>query len=256
MQLFFRRHGSGQPLIVLHGLFGSADNWNTLGKKWAEHFTVYLLDQRNHGHSPHSDTWNYKAMTEDLLELMDRERLPRAHVLGHSMGGKTAMFFATAHPDRTDKLIVADMAPRYYPVHHQAILEALTTLDLSAIHTRKEAEEWVFPKVGGAGTGLFLLKNLYRQDDGFAWRFNLPVIHDNIDAAGEALPAGARFEGEALFIRGGKSNYITAEDEQQIRKMFPAAKIVTLDTGHWVHAEQPAEFGRLVLEFLASPSAG
>lgn len=251
MKLFFRKYGEGTPLIILHGLFGSADNWNTMGKKFGEHFTTYLVDQRNHGQSPHSETWNYTAMAEDILELMEDEQIDKAHLMGHSMGGKTVMFSSMMYPERIEKLIVSDIAPRYYPVHHQEILQALESVDLDKITSRKEAEAIIEPQINDFGTRQFLLKNLYWKDEKLAWRFNLDVISRKIEAVGEVLPVSAPFTHPALFVRGEKSNYITDEDWIEIKTIYPRADLYTMPgAGHWVHAEKPVEYFDLVMNFL------
>lgn len=251
MKLFFRKYGEGTPLIILHGLFGSADNWNTMGKKFGEHFTTYLVDQRNHGQSPHSETWNYTAMAEDILELMEDEQIDKAHLMGHSMGGKTVMFSSMMYPERIEKLIVSDIAPRYYPVHHREILQALESVDLDKITSRKEAEAIIEPQINDFGTRQFLLKNLYWKDEKLAWRFNLDVISRKIEAVGEVLPVSAPFTHPALFVRGEKSNYITDEDWIEIKTIYPRADLYTMPgAGHWVHAEKPVEYFDLVMNFL------
>jgi len=141
MQLNFKKSGSGPPLVILHGLFGSADNWYSIAKDLEGSFTLYLVDQRNHGDSPHSSVWNYEVMVEDVRELLVTEGLDSVYLMGHSMGGKTAMNFAVRYPGRVRRLIVGDIAPRYYPIHHQVILEGLNALDLSQLQSRKEADD-------------------------------------------------------------------------------------------------------------------
>jgi len=250
MKLFFRKYGEGKPLIILHGLFGTADNWNTMGKRFGERFTTYLVDLRNHGQSPHSDEWTYDAMVEDIRGLMDDEGIETAHLMGHSMGGKVAMFFSLKYPSRIDKLIVSDISPRYYPVHHGEILDALASVDLLSIHSRKEAEELMAGKIRDEGTRQFLLKNLYWKDEKLAWRFNLDVISKGIDEVGRALPEGGSYTGPTLFIRGEKSDYITDGDWKDIQQYYPNSQLATLNSGHWVHAEKPAEYYDEVIGFL------
>lgn len=251
MKLFFRKYGEGPPLIILHGLFGSADNWNTLGKKFGDYFTTYLVDQRNHGQSPHSEIWNYDVMAEDILELMQDENIQKAHILGHSMGGKTAMFFAAKYPDKVDLLLVSDISPRYYPVHHREIIDALISLPLPDLKSRNEAEELLKDKITDFGTRQFLLKNLYWKDEKLEWRFNLNVIEPNIEEVGKALPPGLKYQGKAIFIRGDRSNYITENDWKEIQIIYPYAELITIkNSGHWIHAEQPIEFFNAVVEKL------
>lgn len=252
MQLFYRKHGEGFPLIILHGLFGSADNWNTLGKTYAEYFSTYLVDQRNHGQSFHAEEWNYKVMVEDLKNLLDAEGIEKAHIMGHSMGGKTAMLFAVTYPERVEKLIISDIAPRYYSPHHQQIIAALKAVDLNVVKSRKEAEQALFSVIDDMGTGMFLLKNLYWKAEGeLAWRFNLDTIIANLNNVGEAIPTNVNYEGETLFLRGGNSGYIKERDEEDIHRIFINAHIVTIENaGHWLHAEKPKEYVEITLEFL------
>lgn len=252
MKLHFRKYGEGYPLFILHGLFGTADNWNTLAKAYAEHFTTYVIDQRNHGHSPHSDEWNYEVMTQDLIELMDDEALSAIYLMGHSMGGKTAMFTACKHPYRIKKLIVSDIAPRFYPVHHTEILNALQSIPLHSINSRKEAETILEQSIPEFSIRQFLLKNLYWKDDKLAWRFNLNVISQNIEEVGKKLPDNWMFNGPTLFVKGSKSEYIKSSDETDIKKHFPQGKIITIqNAGHWIHAEKTTEYLAETLKFLS-----
>jgi len=256
MKLFFRKSGQGPPLIILHGLFGMSDNWATLARAVAaKEFTVYTPDLRNHGQSPHAEAFGYHDMAGDVMELMASEGLGNAAVAGHSLGGKVAMFLACLHPSRVSRLIVADIAPRFYPPHHQQVLAALHAVKPSGMASRGEAERQMEPYLPDAGVRQFLLKNLYWKETGqekhLAWRFNLPVLERKIERAGEALPEGYRYEGPALFIRGERSAYIGPDDETQILRHFPAAVIRTVPAaGHWVHADNPAVFLEYVLEFL------
>jgi esterase len=240
MLLNFKKSGSGPPLVILHGLFGSLDNWFSIAKELVEHYTLYLVDQRNHGDSPHSDEWNYAVMAEDLKELFDAEGLDRAFLMGHSMGGKTVMNFAVKYPERVEKLIVADIAPRYYPIHHQTILEGLNSLNLKEIKSRKEADDQLSKYVSELGIRQFLLKSLTRDSDGFAWKINLPVIIKNIENVGEALAKDSTFDGPTLFLAGANSNYIQQKDLPDLEAHFPNYQLeFVADAGHWLHAEQP-----------------
>ncbi len=253
MKLHYRTLGNNQPaIIILHGVFGTSDNWQTFGKVLAEEHQVFLVDQRNHGQSPHSDRFDYEAMADDLREFIDDHQLSSPVVLGHSMGGKTAMFFAVRHPDMLSKLIVVDMAPRAYPVHHQQVLAGLSAVSIDQIESRREAEEQMQPHVSDAGVRQFLLKNLKRTDQGFAWKLNLPVIRDHIEAVGEAVPSETPFEHPALFVSGSKSDYVQEKDQSLIHKIFPQAQHTTVaDAGHWIHAEQPEALLNIVRSFLA-----
>ncbi len=260
MKLFYRKFGEGQAMIILHGLFGQSDNWNTLAKQFSEKgFGVYTVDQRNHGLSPHSDDWNYKVMSEDIRELIKEHELKNVVLLGHSMGGKTAMQFAFDHPEFLDKLIVADMAPKYYPMHHQGVLEALQAVDFNIVKTRKEVEEVLSRYISDFGTKQFLLKNIFWIDDTeMAWRFNLKVIIQqienvgkNVEHIGDAMPLDIVCEVPALFLRGEHSNYVMEEDLGQISELFPNSKVETIaGAGHWLHAEKPKEFFEAVIKFI------
>ena len=252
MKLNFRTLGQGEPLIILHGVFGSSDNWQTLGKGFSEKYKVYLVDLRNHGSSPHSDEFDYNVMTDDILELMLNEGIDQAHLLGHSMGGKTAMTFATRYPERVNKLVVVDIAPKHYPPHHDKIFRAFRSLDLANLKSRQEADEQMAYRIPEAGVRQFILKNLTRDGDKFVWKLNLDVIEKNIESVGEALSEEDWFNGHVLFLTGGYSDYITKDDVEGIHLHFPNAQVTTIPgAGHWVHAEQPQTLSRKVMEFLA-----
>jgi esterase len=253
VQLNFQKYGTGFPVIILHGLFGSLDNWQTVSRKLSEHFSVYIVDQRNHGASPHSDVFNYQVMAEDLLEFMDLYDLHRAHLLGHSMGGKTAMQFALSHPERTEKLIVADIAPKAYPPWHVPIFEALLSLDLSRYRSRKEVGDALETAIPDAQLRQFLLKNLAMNPDGsYRWKINLEGIYTNYSAlSGELEAGGNTFQGPTLFIRGELSDYILDSDEIVIRQIFPMVQFYTIqNAAHWLHAEKPIEFTNIAISFL------
>lgn len=253
MKLAYRKLGSGKPLFILHGLFGSSDNWQTLGKYFAEHFTVYLIDLRNHGHSPHSDEWNYEVMSNDLKELADDEGLDKVMLLGHSMGGKTAMHFTVRYPERIEKLVVVDIGPKKYPVTNQFVVDALEQFDPQTLASRKEAEELLSRYIEELGTRQFLLKNLYwDENQKLRWRFNLEVIKQNIANVSELTPLPEKpVESPVLFVKGEKSDYIFPADIKLMTVMFPHAKLVEIPgAGHWVHADNPTEFFKTVLEFL------
>ncbi len=252
MKLFFRQSGQGRPLIILHGLFGSSDNWYTLSKTFAQHFSVYVLDQRNHGQSPHSAEMNYQALSEDLHEFVLEHGLERPVIIGHSMGGKTAMNYAVKYPDQLDRLVVVDIVPKSYPVHHDHILDGLHEIPIEHLASRTEADTLLSRKVPEADVRQFLLKNLGRRPDGgFEWKVNLSAIDQNIEALGLGMIYSGKHEGPCLFILGEKSNYYKPGDDVRIRSIFPKAEIVTMDTGHWVQAEKPAEFAQIVLSYLA-----
>lgn len=252
MNLFYKKFGGGKPLIILHGLFGSLDNWQTIGKQFAEKgFEVYLVDQRNHGHSPHDEVWNYEVMSEDLLGLMQTLQLEKASIIGHSMGGKTAIYFANKYPNKLEKLIVADIATKYYPVHHSSVITTLKAVSLDKISSRKEAEEILNKNLpGDIGTQQFLLKSLYwieGEEKKLAWRFNLNVIAANIENIGVEVET-KNITAPTLFMKGEKSEYINKEDIESLKKYFQLEVIP--GAGHWIHAEKPIEFFNCALKFL------
>jgi pimeloyl-ACP methyl ester carboxylesterase len=268
MQLAYKKFGSGQPLIILHGLYGSSDNWNTIGKRLSENFKVYLVDQRNHGKSPHNKEHSYHSMQNDLLEFFEDNKINKAVLIGHSMGGKTAMLFTLLHPEKVLKLIVADIAPKAYvsltgyqkhATDHLNIMQAFLSIDLVNSKSRAEVEDGFSKFVHDPITRRFLLKNLERRKDGtFHW-----II--NIDALNNALPnmlddsdfKNAKFDKEltgipVLFIKGEKSDYVLEKDIYLIKQYFPKAEITTIfDAGHWLHSEQPELFLKSVNYFLA-----
>ena len=245
--------GEGKPFVILHGFLGMSDNWKTIGQKLSENgFQVHLIDQRNHGQSFHSDEFNYDVLVEDLKVYCETNNLNDILLLGHSMGGKTAMLFAAKHPNLISKLLVADISPRFYPVHHDSILKGLSALNFDVIKSRGEAEEMLSNYVSDLGTRQFLLKNLYWIEKGkLALRMNLDVLKEEISEIGEPLPSQARFEKETLFLKGDRSEYIGDEDESIIKNHFPNAKIITIsNAGHWLHAENPEDFFDAVIKFI------
>ena len=252
MPLHFKQLGQGEPLVLLHGLFGSGDNWFGVAPKLAEKFHVFAPDLRNHGHSPHHAEMDYPLMAADVEKFFAAQKIESAHVIGHSMGGKVAMQFALDFPARVKKLVVVDMAPRAYARTHDKIFAALLALDLKSFQTRWEIEDALAPEIPSLNLRRFLLKNLGRDEQGkLIWKMNLRGVAENYSHLGEILGAEKIFSGPAFFIRGGKSDYINAADEMAIHKQFPAAKIQTIATAnHWVHADAPEEFVRLVLDFL------
>ncbi len=252
MELFYNQIGTGKPLVILHGLFGSSDNWQSLAKQFGRHYQVILVDLRNHGRSPHDDSFNFEVMVDDLFELCQRLDLSDIILLGHSLGGKVAMNFARSHPDMLHKLIVVDIAPRAYPIHHMELINALNELDLPTIKSRNEADQLLQAKIPAFSTRQFLLKNLKRTSEGFEWKMNLPIIAQNLGQVMVGLDATeAVFEGPTLFINGGKSRYIEESDHPKIRTYFPQAILKQIDqVGHWVHAEAPKEFYEICMEFM------
>ena len=251
--------GQGRPLVILHGLFGTLDNWQTLARRWATEagLRVISVDLRNHGRSFHSEEHTYALMAQDVLELFDHLQLgPETTLMGHSMGGKVAMRFGLDYPGRLARLIVLDIAPRFSNMEHQDdILAGLQSVDFTTCTNRQEADAALAKHVPNVGTRQFLLKNLYRKEDNtFAWRINLPVLAAQLAAIGEETIGATPFVKPALFIRGGKSDYITAEDKLTgIPALFPNSQVATVvDAGHWVHAEKPEEIFELVKAFALS----
>ncbi|WP_066223622.1 alpha/beta fold hydrolase [Formosa haliotis] len=253
MQLHSNIIGEGTAFVILHGFLGMSDNWKTLGLRFSEHnYQVHLVDQRNHGRSFHSDDFSYEVLAEDLKAYCDEHHLKNIVLLGHSMGGKTAMLFASKYPEYISKLLVADISPRFYPVHHDAILNGLGALDFSEIKSRGAADKALAQYVPDLGTRQFLLKNLYWVEQGqLGLRINVEALTEHVSEVGEALPIHAQFDGETLFLRGDKSEYIALQDESIIKTHFPNAKIVTIkNAGHWLHAENPEDFFQAVIHFI------
>ncbi|MCC5918292.1 MAG: alpha/beta fold hydrolase [Cryomorphaceae bacterium] len=254
MKLFSREYGSGDPLLILHGLFGMSDNWNTLGKRWSERMgvNVHLLDMRNHGRSPWSAPHTYDAMSDDIHAYLEEKGLHKVQLLGHSMGGKAAMCFTALNPDKVEKLMVADIAPRHYPVQHREIIDALLHVKSRAPESRKEAQDLLSEKIPNKGIQFFLLKSLHRTEAGvYDWRFNVDLINSQIEEVGKALPDRAFYDGPTCFIRGGKSDYITDDDLDRIHDHFPSGQLETIGSaGHWLHAEQPEIFSEIVEKFM------
>ena len=251
--LFSRIEGEGKPLLILHGSLGMSDNWKTLSKFYAKDgFQVHLLDLRNHGKSLHSDDFNYAIMSQDVLEYCNEKKLEVISIIGHSMGGKVAMEFATTFPEMVEQLIVADIGPKYYAPHHQEILDGLNAIDFSAQPSRDEVEEILYPYIPDFGTRQFLMKSLYWKTPGqLEFRFNLEVFNRKINEIGTALKENKTFDKPTLFIRGGISNYILDKDIPEIKKQFPLMKLETIpNVGHWLHAENPQLFFELSIEFL------
>jgi pimeloyl-ACP methyl ester carboxylesterase len=251
--LYSKIEGSGKPLLILHGFLGMSDNWKTLGAQFAtEGYQVHLIDLRNHGRSFQSDAFSYQVMMQDVLAYCKDNSLDAINIIGHSMGGKVAMLLATTHPELVDKLIVADIGPKFYPQHHQDILAGLNAVDFSVKPSRNEVEEVMAKYIPDFGTRQFLMKNLYWKEPGqLAFRFNLAVFNTKMDEIGVALPENLIFEKPTLFIRGGNSNYILESDFENIKHHFPNSIIETIpNVGHWLHAENPAVFYEKVVSFL------
>lgn len=255
MKLSYKKMGTGQPLIIVHGLYGASDNWLTIAKELANNFEVYIIDQRNHGNSPHANSHTYQDLKEDLREFMDEHNIDKAILLGHSMGGKTVMFFATDYPERISNLLVVDIAPKNYnkvpdyapqTIDHSCIVKAMLNLDLPSYKSRTEIDKKLAESINDDRVRQFLLKNLKRDENKkFIWKLNIKTISEYLPQIMDGIDEGKFAEGKGikafpiLFIRGEKSNYITDNDHNLIRTIFPKAEITTIpNAGHWVHAEQ------------------
>lgn len=251
--LHSRIEGEGKPLVIIHGFLGMSDNWKSFGSLYAaEGFQVHMLDLRNHGRSFHDDEFSYTVMAKDVLDYCQQHQLQNINIIGHSMGGKVAMLLASTHPELVEKLIVADIGPKYYAPHHQDILAGLNAVDFSEKPDRNQVEETLYPFIPDFGTRQFLMKNLYWVEPGqLAFRFNLPVFNAKIETIGEALPAENHFDKPTMFIRGGNSKYILDTDLPDIQKHFPNFKLATIpNVGHWLHAENPKLFFEETARFL------
>lgn len=252
MQLYYREFGQGKPVLILHGLFGFSDNWQTIAKALAADRMVVTLDLRNHGRSPHVDTHSYPEMADDLRAFMESNGMfSGAAVMGHSMGGKVAMQLALSYPELVERLIVVDMEPGPADDNQSEIFRALLDMDLDKMTTRQDAEAYLSDRIQDFGTRQFLLKNITREDDGsFSWKMNLRVLwehyHDIL-----APVTGDPFEKPALFVRGSRSNYIKDHEIPRIRALFPDFELHTIEgAGHWVHADKPVELLEAVQAFL------
>lgn len=269
MKLFYREEGkkNQHPIVIVHGLYGSSDNWLTVGKKLGKKNHVFMVDQRNHGRSPNANEHNYEDMTEDLADFFEEHRIEKAIVIGHSMGGKTAMYFAAEYPEKIDKLIVADIAPKnYFELEekgqyylHQHILESLKEVRKHQFETREEIADFLSIKLDNESLVMFLLKNVYRnkETNRFDCRINVDVLYDHLDE----VISGVNYRWledrmpilnyPVLFIKGEKSPYISEEDEKKIKEIYPEAQITTIpDAGHWLHAEQPQLFMEALEQFI------
>lgn len=251
MKLHFQEYGEGPPLIILHGLFGMLDNWHTVSRILGERFRVYALDQRNHGRSPHSVEFNYPVMAADVRDFIAEHNLPTCFLLGHSMGGKTAMWTALSYPQLIERLVVIDISTRAYPSLHDSILDALDSVPLSDMKSRQDVDHALSAQIAEAPVRQFLMKNLARREDGaFRWKMNLPVISSQYGEIMKGVDIDAVYSKPTLFVRSRRSSYISDRDTVEIRKFFPSSTFVDFDTGHWVHAEAPGQLTTTVAEFL------
>ena len=264
MELFYRKIGEHKPaLIILHGLYGASDNWMAIAKTWSEDYEVYIVDLRNHGRSPHSDIQSYPSMRDDIIELMDSNKIQKAIVVGHSMGGKVAMRLAMDLPERINSLIVVDIAPKNYQLdndenvaRHQKILKGMLNLDLSLLKRREDISLQLVDSIPEERTRQFIMKNLKRnKNQSFSWKLNIELIAKeilNITKGFSDNEIRQNITGfPVLFIKGANSKYIQETDENRILSIFPIAEIETIENaGHWIHSEQPEQLSQMVLDFL------
>jgi pimeloyl-ACP methyl ester carboxylesterase len=251
MLLHYKEIGEGKPLVILHGLFGTSDNWQTHAKKLGEYYCVILVDQRNHGHSPWSEDFTYEHLADDLERLIIHLGIDQFTLIGHSMGGKTAMYYSQKYPTRLEKMVIVDIGIKQYPMHHNEIIKGIKSLDLTTISSRSAAEQAMIPFVDSYGVRQFLLKNLYWVEKGkLAWRMNVDVLEREMEEILAPIP-NIEVWTPTLFLRGAMSNYILDEDWDAIEEIFPDATLETIENaGHWVHSEQPDEFIEKVLGFI------
>lgn len=255
MELYSRVDGSGFPIVILHGLLGSSDNWRAVSQRLGRSYKVYTVDLRNHGQSPHSDTMTYPVMAEDLRELLERETISEAHVVGHSLGGKIAMQFATSHPDRVKKLVVIDIAPKAYPPLQRSTLAALEQLELQSFTSFGEIDAALASAIPEIALRQFLMKNIARVPKmDFQWRIDLGSIAKSYDELTKAIIPTGTYNKPALFLRGGRSDYIQDAELPSIQAIFPRAELVTIATaGHWLHTDATDEFLKVLTAFLTKP---
>ncbi len=251
MLLHYKEIGEGKPLVILHGLFGTSDNWQTHAKKLGEYYRVILVDQRNHGHSPWSEDFTYEHLADDLERLIIHLGIDQFTLIGHSMGGKTAMYYSQKYPTRLEKMVIVDIGIKQYPMHHNEIIKGIKSLDLTTISSRSVADQAMIPFVDSYGVRQFLLKNLYWVEKGkLAWRMNVDVLEREMEEILAPIP-NIEVWTPTLFLRGAMSNYILDEDWDAIEEIFPDATLETIENaGHWVHSEQPDEFIEKVLGFI------
>ncbi len=254
MKLFYREFGTGQPVIILHGLFGQSDNWVTVGRRIADQFHVFIPDQRNHGQSPHTPVHSFPAMADDLADFIDEHQIENPILIGHSMGGKVAMTYALENPAKVMKLAIIDISPRRYPerVTHTQVISQMLSIDLEKMSTRTEVEKILDSQMTDKRVQMFILKNLYYKLHGkLAWRLNLEAINQSMDQLFDSVSSNNQYTGPVLFIRGGKSDYVPDSDLPLILSMLPQAQIKTISgASHWVHADAPEELCFLLSSFL------
>ena len=262
--LNFRQYGNGRPLVILHGLYGSSDNWITIARKLETQFTVFIPDLRNHGASPHTSTHSYQDMTDDLVRFFKDHQISQATILGHSMGGKLAMMFAAQYPELVSRLIIADIAPKNYNSidkpfktvrEHELILELMQEINLLTVTSRKEIDYFLTQKLKDPTLRQFLIKNIHRTKEGyFEWKINVPVLSHALNAITSEVNSDWFADRRPIlqypvtFIRGLTSDYISDQDFTAIKEIYPEARLIDIPgAGHWLHSEQPEKFLEAVL---------
>lgn len=253
LKLNHRVSGQGEPIVLVHGLFGSLENLGMIARGLSGQFEVHSLDVRNHGRSPHSDVHTYDAITADIIGYLDSCGLSRCHFLGHSMGGKAVMHLALNFPDRVNKLIVADIAPVKYEPHHNEIFEGLLSLPLAEVQSRRDADKLLASTIKTPSVRQFLLTNLVKEgSSGFSWRMNLKSLCKNYHHIMAGLTSDRSFDGDVLLITGGQSNYVQSQHREHVLQLFPNIDMKIIpDTGHWLHAEKPELFVKICQRFLS-----
>ena len=255
MKLHYKKLGEhSSNLLILHGVYGSGDNWISLGKRLAENHTVYLIDQRNHGRSPWSDEFDYHVLSRDIVNFIEEHQLRNVSLMGHSMGGKVVINIALNHPELIDSAVVVDMALKHYNIdHHKRYLLAMNKMPIASMNNRTELDDHLKTDIESFGIRQFLLKNVKREENGkFGWKLNLDVIGSKIERIGGSLDGGnLQFDKPALFVRGGNSNYVRPEDYNTISTHFRRANIGLIEgAGHWVHADKPEALYELLRWFF------
>ena len=245
-------YGQGDPIIILHGLFGMLDNWQTIAKKLADEYMVILVDQRDHGKSPHTDEFNYPLLAEDLRGFLEENWIHTAHIIGHSMGGKTAMQFSAANADMIEKLVIVDIGPRAYKPGHEVIFKALLEVPIDKVASRKKVEDIISNYIEDAGVRLFLMKNLQRKKEGgFRWKMNLELLHREYTNILAAIEVDDTIDSDTLFVYGSKSHYIVPSEIESIQSIYTNSQFVEMEAGHWIHAEKPDELVEILKGFLS-----
>ena len=256
VELYGRAYGEGAPLVILHGLLGSGGNWHTLSRNvFSKQFKVFAVDLRNHGRSPHADRFDYPAMVADLELFIGKHALAPVDLIGHSLGGKVAMYFALENPAQVNRLVVVDIAPKAYKAAHHTYLDALYSVDLTSAGSRSDVEAKLAETISSVPIRQFLMKNLAydAESESYSWMVNLDVVREQYENINAAIGNTWTFEGPTLFLRGENSDYITDEDMEHILHLFPAARLETIpNAGHWIHADNPEAFSEVVLDFLTA----